>query len=183
MVSYVNIMKFSCCDIYPRFCESSHNCMCTYVCTNVISVLPTIGTYIVCACLYFVICTSISTVVVSEPDVTICEGREAVFTCVLNSSIRSDDVQWYRFIKDTSAIEMVVNSNKDNINIITDTIGSTTSSSLTITNVIKSYTGYFWVGTPSHNICNASLTVLTSRVNCSNNSCATLIHAQTRMFR
>ena len=25
----------------------------------------------------------------------------AVYTCVLNSNISSDDVQWYRFIKDT----------------------------------------------------------------------------------
>ena len=99
---------------------------------------------------------------INEPDdVTVCEGREAVFTCVLNSNIRSDDVQWYRFIKDTSTTEMV-DPNGDNIYFITDTIGNPTSSSLTITNVIKSYTGYFWVGTPSLTVCNASLTVLTS---------------------
>ena len=99
--------------------------------------------------------------VISKPDdVTVCEGREAVFTCVLNSSIRSDDVQWYRFIKDTGTIVMV-DSDGDNINFITNTTGNTTSSSLTITNVIKSYTGYFWVETPSF-VCSASLTVLTS---------------------
>ena len=84
-----------------------------------------------------------------------------MFTCVLNDSIRSDEVQWYRFIKNTSTTEMV-DPNGDNIYFDTDTIGNTTSSSLTITNVIKSYTGYFWVGTPSLNVCNASLTVLTS---------------------
>ena len=100
--------------------------------------------------------------VISEPDdVTVCKGRKVVFTCVLNSNIRSDDVQWYRFIKDTSTTVMV-DPNGGNISFITDTIGNTTSSSLTITNVIKSYTGYFWVGTPSLNVCNASLTVLTS---------------------
>ena len=82
-------------------------------------------------------------------------------TCVLNSNIRSDDVQWYRFIKDSSTTEMV-DQDGDNINFDTDTIGNATSSSLTITNVIKSYTGYFWVGTPSLNVCNASLTVLAS---------------------
>ena len=99
---------------------------------------------------------------ISQPDdVTICEGKGAVFTCVLNSNIRSDDVQWYRFIKDTSTTERV-DPNGGNINFLTSTIGSTTSSSLTITNVRKSYTGYFWVGTPSLNVCNASLTVLTS---------------------
>ena len=99
---------------------------------------------------------------ISEPDdVTVCEGREAVFTCVLNSTITSDDVQWYRFIKDINTTEMV-DPNGENIYFITDTIGNTTNSSLTITSVIKSYTGYFWVGIPSHNVCNASLTVLES---------------------
>ena len=102
-----------------------------------------------------------STTVISQPDdITICEGEGAVFTCVLNSNIRSDDVQWYRFIKDTSTTEMV-DANGGNINFLTRTSGST-NSSLTITNAIKSYTGYFWVGTPSLNVCNASLTVLTS---------------------
>ena len=132
--------------------------MCMYQCY--ISI--TYYWYIVCACTYFVICTCIATVVISEPDdVIVCEGRGAVFTCVLNSNIRSDDVQWYRFIKDTSTTEMV-DPNGDNINFVTFTFGNATSSSLIITNVIKSYAGYFWVGTPSLNVCNASLTVLTS---------------------
>ena len=102
--------------------------------------------------------------VTSQPhDVTVCEGREAVFTCVLNSNIRSDDVQWYRFIKDNSTTVMV-DQDGDNINFITDTIGNATSSSLTITNVIKSYAGYFFVRTPSlDNVCVASLTVLASK--------------------
>ena len=100
---------------------------------------------------------------ISQPDdVTICEGRGAVFTCVLNSNIRSNDVQWYRFIKDTSTTEMV-DPNGENINFLASTIGNITNSSLTITNATrKSYTGYFWVGTPSLNVCNASLTVTTS---------------------
>ena len=88
-----------------------------------------------------------------------------MFTCVLNSNIRSDDVQWYRFIKDTSTTEMI-DPNGDNINFLTSTIGSTTSSSLTITNAINSYTRYFWVGTPSLNGCNSSLTVLSSMYVC-----------------
>ena len=100
---------------------------------------------------------------ISRPDdVTICEGKGAVFTCVLNSNIRSDDVQWYRFINNTNTIVMV-DPNGANINLVYRSNGSTTSSSLTITNAIKSYTGYFWVGTPCLiNVCNASLTVLTS---------------------
>ena len=97
---------------------------------------------------------------ISEPDdVTICEGEGAVFTCVLNGNIRSDDVQWYRFIKDTSTTVMV-DPNGENIKIMNHTNGSTTNSSLTVTNAIKSYTGHFWVRTPSLNVCNASLTVL-----------------------
>ena len=101
--------------------------------------------------------------VISQPDdVTICEGEGAVFTCVLNSNIRSDDVQWYRFIKDTSTTEMV-DPNGVNINFVNHTIGNIINSSLTIINARKSYTGYFWVGTPSLNVCNASLTVVTSK--------------------
>ena len=133
---------------------------------------------------------------ISQPDdVTICEGEEAVFTCVLNSNIRSDDVQWYRFIKDTSTTVMVdpnggnnfitnttvVTKNNGNIsngnatnNGTTVNNGSTAlisneneiRSSLTITNVRISFTGYFWVGTPSLNVCNASLTVQKSTFVC-----------------
>ena len=103
-----------------------------------------------------------ATTVISQPDnVTTCEGEETVFTCVLNSNIRSDDVQWYRFIKDTSTTVMV-DPNGRNITFLTHTNKSATNSSLTITNAIKSYTGYFWVGTLSVNVCNASLTVVAS---------------------
>ena len=107
----------------------------------------------------------ISTTVISQPDdVTICEGRRAVFTCALNGNISSDDVQWYRFIKNTSTTEMV-DPNGENVNFLIHTNGST-NSSLTITNAIRSYTGYFWVGTSSLNVCNTSLTVLTSTCVC-----------------
>ena len=114
---------------------------------------------------YFMHINFISTTVISEPDdVTICEGEGAVFTCVLNSNIRSDNVQWYRFIKNTSTstVYVMVDPNGENISFMNRTNGSTTNSSLTIINAIKSYTGYFWVGTPSLNVCNASLTVGTS---------------------
>ena len=68
--------------------------------------------------------------VISEPyDATICEGGGAVFTCVLNSNIRSDDVQWYRYISDTSTTVMV-DPNEENITFLTHTSGSTISSSL-----------------------------------------------------
>ena len=99
--------------------------------------------------------------VISEPDdVTICEGGSTTFTCVLDSSISSDDVQWYRLIMDTSTAERINQSN--NINFITAVINNTLNSSLTITNAVKSYTGYYWVRLSSDDVCNVSLTVLTN---------------------
>ena len=88
------------------------------------------------------------------------EEEQCSLNCVLNSNIRSDDVQWYRFIKNTSTTVMV--DPNINILIMNHTNGSTINSLLTITctNAIISDTGYFWVVTPSLNVCNASLTVL-----------------------
>ena len=98
---------------------------------------------------------------ISEPDdVTICEGEGAVFTCVLNSNIRSDDVQWYRFIKDTNTTVMV-DPNGENIT-FNRTIEGTINSSLTIANPSRSYTGDYWIRTSSHTVCRASLNVLRS---------------------
>ena len=100
---------------------------------------------------------------ISEPDdVTKCEGREAVFSCVLsrNSSIHSEDIQWFRLMQNTGTTEMI-NSSEENIAIVTHT-GNTVNSSLTITNVRQSYTGYYWVRLPSYDVCNVSLTVTTS---------------------
>ena len=102
-------------------------------------------------------------VVISEPDdVTKCEEKEAVFSCVLNrnSNIRSEGIQWYRLIQDTSTTEMI-NPDGENITILTHT-GNTLTSSLTITNAVKSYTGYYWVRLLSDDVCNVSLTVVTS---------------------
>ena len=115
----------------------------------------------VCTWLYF-----ISTTVISKPDdVTVCEGKEeAVLTCVLNitnNNINSDDVQWYRLVKDTGITEMV-DQQGSNIHFTTSTINNTLTSQLTITSAVRSHTGYYWVGTPSFNVCNVSLTVTTS---------------------
>ena len=106
-----------------------------------------------------------STIVISEPDnATVCEGKNVVFTCELNTTnnnINSSDVQWYRLVKDTGITEMV-DQQDSNIHFTTSTINNTLTSQLTITNAVKSYTGYYWVGTPSSNVCNVSLTVLAS---------------------
>ena len=103
----------------------------------------------------------LSTVVIGEPDnVTVCEGRSATFTCVLDSSITSGDLQWYRLLKDSNSSEMVAQGN--NIYFTNFTINNILNTTLNITNAIKSYTGYYWVGTTSLNVCNVSLTVATS---------------------
>ena len=105
-------------------------------------------------------------VVISEPDdVTVCEGRSTTFTCVLDATMKnnSDDVQWYRLIKDTGTTEMVDPQGNNTI-IIHFTTNPTTNDSLTttnltITNANRSYTGYYWVRLLSDDFCNASLTV------------------------
>ena len=79
----------------------------------------------------------------------------------MNSSISSDDVQWYRLIMDTSTTVMV-DPQDSNIQFTTSTINNTMTSSLTITNAVKSRTGYYWVRLPSDDVCNVSLTVRTS---------------------
>ena len=79
----------------------------------------------------------------------------------MDSSISSDDVQWYRVIMDTAITEMVDPDDDQSITISTGT-GSTLTSSLTITNTTKSYTGYYWVRLPSDDVCSVSLTVVTS---------------------
>ena len=104
----------------------------------------------------------ISTTVIREPDdVTVCEGRSTTFTCVVNSSISSDDVQWYRLIMDTSTTVMV-DPQDSSIRFTVSTINNILTSNLTITNASKSYTGYYWVRLPSDDVCNVSLSVRTS---------------------
>ena len=107
----------------------------------------------------------ISTIVISQPnDVTICEGKGTVFTCVLDTiytNITNDNVQWYGFIKNTGTTE-TVDPDDGNINLLTNITGNTLNSSLSITDVRQSYTGYYWMGTPFSNVCNVSLNVLTS---------------------
>ena len=90
-----------------------------------------------------------------------------MFTCVLNTTnnnINSDDVQWYRLVKDTSITEMV-DQQDSNIHFTTSTINNTLTSQLTITNTRKSDTAYYWIRTPSSVVCNASLTVNNKYVN------------------
>ena len=138
------------------FAFSLHETQCiSYVFTYYVIYLHTM-------CIIAWLC-NFNTEIDKPDDVTVCEGRRVVFTCVLKHfiNLRSDDVQWYRFIKDTNTTEMI-DPNGENVNLVTNTIGSTINSSLNITNVIKSYNGYFWVGTPFLNVCNASLSVVTS---------------------
>ena len=61
---------------------------------------------------------------------------------------------------DTGATEKV-DSDLESIDISSRTIRNT-NSTLTITGTRKSHTGYYWVATPSFNVCNVYLTVLAS---------------------
>ena len=101
--------------------------------------------------------------VINELDglttITTCQGWQVVYTCELDSN--SDDVQWYRFIKDTNTTVMVV-SNGANINFVS-TNGNTI---LTVTNAQKSHNGYYWVAVGSEIFCNASFTTTTSMYVC-----------------
>ena len=99
---------------------------------------------------------------ISQPDdVTILKGHEAMFTCALkltNDNTRYTDLEWYKLTKNTNTIERM-DPYEERINFLIRTTGNTTSSTLNITNAVTSYTGYYWVGTPSFNVCNVSLTV------------------------
>ena len=103
----------------------------------------------------------LSTIVISEPDdVTVCEGeQETRFTCVLNGNMSSDDVQWYRLMKDTSTTQRV-----SDVDIIIVPIPSQNNFTTIVYmhNARKSFTGYYWVRLPSDDVCNLSLTVATS---------------------
>ena len=102
-----------------------------------------------------------STLVINRPDdVTVCEGTTTTLTCALNSNTRYNDLQWYRLINDTGTT-VVIDLDDDPLTVSTHT-GNTINNSLTITNIITSYAGYYWVGTPYFNVCNASLTVVIS---------------------
>ena len=101
--------------------------------------------------------------VISEPDdVTVCEGRSSPppLTCVLNGSMTSDDVQWYRLLKDTGTTERLGRLEYFTVVPLPGMDDFTTI--LYISNARKSYTGYYWVRSPLGDVCNTSLTVGTS---------------------
>ena len=103
------------------------------------------------------------TIVIREPsDTTICAEQEATFSCVFNTtdnSINSNDVQWYRLVKDTGTTQLVDQNDMIAIFISSDNDLNTT---LAITDARIFHTGYYWVGIPSFNVCNVSLTVVAS---------------------
>ena len=108
----------------------------------------------------------IFTIVISEPDdVTVCEGGSSTtFSCVLDGSITSGDVQWHRILKDTGTTERL--GRLDDFAIVPISGMNSFTTSLYIFNAIKSYTGYYWVRLPSDDVCNVSLTVTTSMYVC-----------------
>ena len=119
--------------------------------------------------MYTIFYLLLATVIDEPEDVTVCEGEGIMFTCVLyttDSSIKADDLRWYRLIKDANTTEMIY-PKSSNIRFNTShDHNNTLTTNLTITNTIKSYTGYYWVGVSSEGVCNVSLTVTT----CTNTS-------------
>ena len=101
------------------------------------------------------------TVISGPDDVTVCKGESAKFTCVLDKRGSGNEIYWYRVTKDRNTTERVDRLGR-NFTITTSTINNTLTKNLTITNAIKSYTGYYWVGTSMFSVCNVSLTVTTS---------------------
>ena len=114
----------------------------------------------------------ISTTVISEPDdVTVCEGRSTTFICVLNGSMNSSDVQWYRKLKDTGTTERI--GRWDDFIVVPLPGTNSFTTRLLISNPRRSYTGYYWVSSPLGDVCNTSFTVSTSKYVC--------IHTYTHM--
>ena len=105
----------------------------------------------------------LSTIVISEPDnVTVCEGEQDTrLTCVLDSSISSDNVQWYRLIMDTSTTQRVSDV-EGSIIIVPIPSQNSFTTRVYIHNARKFFTGYYWVKLSSGIVCNVSLTVATS---------------------
>ena len=108
-----------------------------------------------------------STTVISEPDdVTICEGTASTsLSCVLNSSIDSDDVQWYRSVNGTNTAQKVSNTG-DNFIAVPIPGQNRFTAVLYIHNARRSLTGYYWVKLPYDDVCNVSLTVTTGKYVC-----------------
>ena len=104
----------------------------------------------------------ISTTVVSEPDnVTVCEEKSSPpLTCVLNGNMTSNDVQWYRLLKDTST-EQRIGTQLEGFTVVLHPGMGNFTTTLNIANARESYTGYYWVRSPLGDVCNTYFTVLT----------------------
>ena len=104
---------------------------------------------------------------VSRPDgVTLCEEKSlpATFSCPLDTTgtdIDDDDIRWHRFVRDRNATKKVDTDGED-ITVVTSTTGAIINSTLTINNTRKSDTGFVWVVAQSHVYCNTSLTIVSS---------------------
>ena len=105
----------------------------------------------------------VSATVLREPDdVTVCEGGSISLTCVLNGSMTSDEVQWYRLLKNTSTIERVRRQEDMIFFPIPNENSFITYTILNTINVNRSDTGYYWVKLPSDFVCLTPFIVTTS---------------------
>ena len=123
----------------------------------------TVLTY--CTCIYIIyVCVFSPTVINDIQDVAVCVGESEMFSCVLNttySSVKAEDVKWYRLTTSTSTTEMIDKRGGD-VTFVTSTNESILTSTVTINNARTFYTGYYWVRTGSLTFCNTFVTVVTS---------------------
>ena len=100
------------------------------------------------------VCTS--NIVISHPrNVTICEGEEAIFTCVLNVTITDHYVRWYLLRKDHDMPIKIGSNNRISYSVINET-----TTTLIVHDAAITLAGFYWVKTPNFNACNVSLNVL-----------------------
>jgi len=89
--------------------------------------------------------------------ISVCDGWQTEYTCPLNGSINSDDVQWYRGNRGTNT-RVSIDQNGLNAYFLAED-GNTV---LTIENTPRAYDGYLWVEASSQRFCYTSITVLPS---------------------
>ena len=103
--------------------------------------------------------TLITLIFITGPDEVIaCKGGRVEYICeFFNTNISNNDVQWYRSIKDTGIVEKILMNSS--ISFITNTSENVLTTTLTINNTERSHTGYYWVESPSDDVCNVSVTI------------------------
>ena len=100
-------------------------------------------------------------VLIHPEDVTVCEGRETVFTCELDAVVDVNKVEWRRYTNNDGT-RMIDLNDEDMIIDTKKTENGTTISQLIIHDVRIADMGSYWIDIQLSTFCNASLTVMQS---------------------